>query len=187
MCFKIIRQILSIFVTSFVLLIGSDVFGQDIARQTASWDIDDDAIGITDGYTFRVYSPQFELIRILDLPSVEHASHIFQLYNGFSHNLEYVHRVIFYDEAYEGNSRTLVQIWATSTQELVFENTDIYISIFAGVIWNQQSTHFAFVGVNGYAGDSLLIYSTTGQQILELIPPTRGYIWRVTWNKSGCV
>jgi hypothetical protein len=77
----------------------------------------------------------------------------------------------------------MLQVWRVDTQQLVFEY--LGLSIQSGVIWNQQSTRFAFAIPVRLSSENLLIFDTAGNQVAELTPPISGLIDRIAWNSDG--
>jgi WD40 repeat protein len=59
------------------------------------------------------------------------------------------------------------------------------LSIQSGVIWNQQSTRFAFAIPMRLSSENLLIVDTAGNEVAELTPPISGLIDRIAWNSDG--
>ena len=170
-----------------VLWFARDVEGQAAAPiLLARWSSETtDTIGLTDGEFAGMYDSDFSLIQSFTLPPIPSPSQIFFQASVWSPDLNYVHRVVLYDDTYTGPSpdKATLQVWRVNTQQLVFEYFGL--SIHSGVTWNQQSTRLAFAIPTGLGSDNLLIFDTAGNQIAELTPPVSGLIDRIAWNSDG--
>lgn len=182
---QVLRYVLYSTIVS-VLWFARGVKGQETPILLARWSSEAaDTIGLTDGEFAGIYDSDFSLIQSFTLPPILSPSQIAFQASVWSPNLDYVHRVVLYDDTYTGPSpnKAILQVWRVDTQQLVSEH--LGFSIHSGVIWNQQSTRFAFAIPMGLGSDNLLIFDTAGNQIAELTPPISGLIDRITWNSDG--
>jgi WD40 repeat protein len=158
---------------------------QENSISLARWSDTGDMIGLTNGVSADIYDSNFSLIQSFTLLPIEPTFPISFQASVWSPNLTYIHRVILFDDTYTGPSpnKIILQIWRVDTKELVFEY--LGLSIRSGVIWNQQSTQFAFAVPTGLGTDSLLIFDIAGNQIAELVPPIPGFVGKMNWNSDG--
>lgn len=182
---QILRYVLYSIIVS-VLWFARDVKGQATPILLARWSSETaDTIGLTDGEFAGIYDSDFSLLQSFTLPPIASSSQITFQASVWSPDLNYVHRVVLYDDTYTGPSpnKAMLQVWRVDAQELVFEY--LGLSVHSGVIWNQQSTRFAFAIPTGLGSDNLLIFDTAGNQIAELTPPISGLVDRIAWNSDG--
>jgi hypothetical protein len=182
---RILRCVLYSTIVS-ILWFASDVKGQTAPIFSARWSSETaDTIGLTDGEFAGIYDSDFSLIQSFTLPPIPSSSQIAFQASVWSPDLNYVHRVVLYDDTYTGPSpnKAILQVWRVDTQQLVFEY--LGLSIQSGVIWNQQSTRFAFAIPMRLSSENLLIVDTAGNEVAELTPPISGLIDRIAWNSDG--